>query len=1528
LSLLAFLLILAVSAHARDFYWENPTILRQADTRFPQSASNGTVSVLAWQEIQTASDGASGTLWLSALVNDGSGWITRERFAGPIPWAAEVPSVYALLVDRRGRIIVPTVTGIRQITVYISADLGATFIPHSLAADTENILAPHIHQRSDGGFLLFASRGDQDRFVMVHSRSNDGILWEPFQEFGPARGLTRAFLPTHVATDSGDLVVFQAFYQASTRPTFQLYSTVSTDGGRSWSQTRLLTSFNEPGAPAAIASFDGWHNQRPRMVRLPTGIGLFWERGRTGVERYRIYFAPLDSGGTLTGPVEAVSSADGFCFDPVPLVLEGQPAVVWFDNRRGANRIYLAVKQGFIWSEYDLSRSNIESVFGRPVLVDGVLEVFWQQAAPGGTFRVVRLAPDRTVLPPEITGVGYTMGTRTRADRVVFSIRLPADSSDIGGYSWAWSPGTRPTVPAELQALPGANRVQVDADADGSWFLGVRVLDYAGNWSEPSFAEFIRDTTPPGRPNVLGPPTDASGFLSSNTFTFEWKAPPDDDVAGYTWSLEYLASPDQISLAAGGTNAFALGRPETISAAFAPRRPPSELRTRETRTGFTNRDNGLYAFSVSAIDRVGNIGEPAVYFIALNKFIPFTLVHTVESQLDDAGVLRLSIIGRGFTDGGTITTVHLDRDGKSPWDISLTDRDRRFTIQGDRLISGIQVPDLEEGEYRIALVHPDRGLYRVPQAIRVTATGTVKYGDFSYTFSPAWQRTPTGEKPVIRVQQVGLATLMLFALVSVVFSVSGLAGTARDAALIRAEVQSLLKGDIMPLEKKHGSRLLKSRGLSLRFKLAFFTTTLVIAVTLLVSIPLGLQFSQNQERTLASGLESRVFVLLESLASGARAYLPSQNLLELGFLPAQIAALDEAQWATITGLPAGGVNINTDFVWASNDPDLESKLDTATFTPGLSRLSDGATAQIAERSTVLDEQARRSVSELAEGIDQLTREGLSLALRTDAQSVRRVEDIQATARQLEQRLNRELWALSNQGLGSWPEFDPENISRTQTIYIFYKPVLYRRGTEQNYVRGSVRLQISTETLLESLDRDRRNLILTTVYTALFAVLMGVLGALILASIIISPVRKLATHVAMIRDTEDKANLEGKDIKLRSRDEIGLLGETINDMTLGLVKAALANRDLTVGKELQKMFIPLQTDSSGRKLTTGFSGDDTADFFGYYEGAKGVSGDYFDYIKLDQRHYAIIKCDIAGKGVPAALIMVEVATLFLDYFKDWSYQKNGFKIDYIVSRINDLIESRGFKGRFAAFTLCIFDSVSGDVHFCNAGDNLVHWYDASDKKMKILTLPQTSAAGVFPSFMVEMKGGFRVVKHRLEPGDILFLYTDGIEEAKRLFRDQKLKPIECAHEGLPRETPHESHSVGQESEELGLDRVHAIYEAVIARKTFTLVKYHNPEPDELFDFDFSTCDGGLQDVVFAVMSVEKIFRMYRDPATTEFDRVQVDRKIDVFLNKHFRQYDLYCAQRRDHPEYPEYLYYTHVREDEQYDDLTILAIRKK
>jgi serine phosphatase RsbU (regulator of sigma subunit) len=574
----------------------------------------------------------------------------------------------------------------------------------------------------------------------------------------------------------------------------------------------------------------------------------------------------------------------------------------------------------------------------------------------------------------------------------------------------------------------------------------------------------------------------------------------------------------------------------------------------------------------------------------------------------------------------------------------------------------------------------------------------------------------------------------------------------------------------------------------------------------------------------------------------------------------------------------------------------------------------------------MNRRAREKAGGFSRAIQELTQESISLALRTDTASQLRLDDIQVAIRSLEVKLTEILTEISEE-IGSEPNFSIANISRdSNRIFLFFKPVMYRQGTEENFFRGLIRLEVSLDSIMEEIFQGKIVLMRTIVIVALIALLIGIAGAFILSTLIISPIKKLVTHIEIIRDTEDKAKLAGVEINIKSKDEIAILGNTINDMTHGLVKAALAASDLSIGKEIQKKFIPLDLDNQGNKQTSGFKDTPDLNFFGYYEGAKGVSGDYFDFKDLDGRYYAIIKCDVAGKGIPAALIMIQVATMFLNHFKQWKPDAKGMHIEEVVYQINDFIEDLGFKGRFAAFTLCILDSKTGVVRFCNAGDNIVHLYDASEGRIKTITLPETPATGVLPNFMIESRGGYKVQTVTIDHGDILLLYTDGIEEAKRKFRGSDFKEIICT-EGQ-KDTPHGNHLCGQADEEMSPERVESIINAVMAREVYTMKKFHNPEGDMELQFDFSTCEDKVEEVIMAMVSAEKMFRCYKDPKAGEDSRFLVDKKVDEFLKNHFLQYRRYCSNTREYPENPAYMYYTHIKEDEQYDDLTILGIKRK
>ena len=159
---------------------------------------------------------------------------------------------------------------------------------------------------------------------------------------------------------------------------------------------------------------------------------------------------------------------------------------------------------------------------------------------------------------------------------------------------------------------------------------------------------------------------------------------------------------------------------------------------------------------------------------------------------------------------------------------------------------------------------------------------------------------------------------------------------------------------------------------------------------------------------------------------------------------------------------------------------------------------------------------------------------------------------------------------------------------------------------------------------------------------------------------------------MIKNTANKAELFDKKVSIETNDELAVLSANINEMTEELAQAAIYESMLLGGKEVQRAFLPLDTiDGANKvKLSVGHIETENVQFFGYYEGAKGVSGDFFDFKKLDEKHFALIKCDVSGKGTPAALIMAEVSALFCDFFRNWSFEKNGINLQKLVYKIND------------------------------------------------------------------------------------------------------------------------------------------------------------------------------------------------------------------------------------------------------------------
>ena len=154
-------------------------------------------------------------------------------------------------------------------------------------------------------------------------------------------------------------------------------------------------------------------------------------------------------------------------------------------------------------------------------------------------------------------------------------------------------------------------------------------------------------------------------------------------------------------------------------------------------------------------------------------------------------------------------------------------------------------------------------------------------------------------------------------------------------------------------------------------------------------------------------------------------------------------------------------------------------------------------------------------------------------------------------------------------------------------------------------------------------------------------------------------------------------------------------------------------------------------------------------------AKEVGGDLFDYFVRDGRLFFCIG-DVSGKGVPAAIVM----SVVLYQFRSVSDREEDPA--RIVTELNRMVCQRNGSGMFVTFFLGVLDLSTGVLHYCNAGhDHPVLVLESAEELPALANMP----VGVFDDFV------YQAQETTVTPGTVLFLYTDGVTEAKDVQRRQ-------------------------------------------------------------------------------------------------------------------------------------------------------------
>ncbi len=229
---------------------------------------------------------------------------------------------------------------------------------------------------------------------------------------------------------------------------------------------------------------------------------------------------------------------------------------------------------------------------------------------------------------------------------------------------------------------------------------------------------------------------------------------------------------------------------------------------------------------------------------------------------------------------------------------------------------------------------------------------------------------------------------------------------------------------------------------------------------------------------------------------------------------------------------------------------------------------------------------------------------------------------------------------------------------------------------------------------------------------------------------------------------------GKDISFVK--EISILSESIEKMEdntliyiLNLTHATKENlrvgTELDVANNIQRSMLPKNIYHVSDNYDIGL--------FASMTPAKEVGGDFYDFFMIDDKHLALIMADVSDKGVGAALFMAASKIMIK------TRTNLGGSPGEIISFVDNEISKQNDMGMFVTVWIGIVNLETGHVRACNAG----HDYPAISKAGGDYII-EKGAHGSPVGFLPGMP--FPETEFFLEKGDRIFLYTDGLVEAKR------------------------------------------------------------------------------------------------------------------------------------------------------------------
>ena len=290
---------------------------------------------------------------------------------------------------------------------------------------------------------------------------------------------------------------------------------------------------------------------------------------------------------------------------------------------------------------------------------------------------------------------------------------------------------------------------------------------------------------------------------------------------------------------------------------------------------------------------------------------------------------------------------------------------------------------------------------------------------------------------------------------------------------------------------------------------------------------------------------------------------------------------------------------------------------------------------------------------------------------------------------------------------------------------------------------------------EVVENSRSFFLIFLLCVLLVTILLIIIVYSLSVRVLVNPIRRMSRAAVKYRTAENKIGQTFfRDLDIRTGDEIETLGSAMKDMEAELTEYVNELTAMTADKERLQAELNVAARIQADMLPSvfpPFPDHKEFDIYAVMHPAREVGGDFYDFYLIDDDHLALTIADVSGKGVPASLFMVISKTILKNR------ALTGGKPSEILMATNHLLCEGNDSNMFVTVWLGILTLSTGDLICSNGG----HEHPVLRRNGGQFELIVTRH-----KLMLGVMDGIRYTdeEYHLEPGDSLFLYTDGVPEA--------------------------------------------------------------------------------------------------------------------------------------------------------------------